>query len=71
MRLYLCDEQPYLVLLKLLLVLLYLELLLYQLYPRFFKLKSTLHGNFGFVLLIDYEHQKRRNRNHNIVQTDL
>ena len=31
MRLYLCDEQPYLVLLKLLLVLLYLELLLYQL----------------------------------------
>ncbi len=31
MRLYLCDKQPYLVLLKLLLVLLYLELLLYQL----------------------------------------
>ncbi len=29
MRLYLCDKQPYLVLLKLLLVLLYLELLLY------------------------------------------
>ncbi len=31
MRLYLCDKQPYLVLLKFLLVLLYLELLLYQL----------------------------------------